>query len=188
MWLFPKRAKLPLIGLDQIALAAVADAISPKPEAIDFKGVHIEQMPDGGSRVSLSSENFVIPDHPAPESFEPVGVIIRNSEPVITTHLSPEYHAGLAARMIESLDADDARLTEAIATEISQHETLLAALHAELAGVRKVREAYSKVGETLADTSVAAVPFPQGVVAEVKNGSVRFTKPRRRKPVEPVTE
>lgn len=35
---------------------------------------------------------------------------------------------------------------------------------------------------------VSAVPFPQGVVAEVKNGSVRFTKPRRRKPVEPVTE
>lgn len=106
---------------------------------------------------------------PAPESFEPVGVIIPVSEPVMPTHLSPEYHAGLAARMIESLDADDARLTDAIAAEISQHETLLAALHAELAGVRKVRLAYTKVGETLAD--------PEPVSSTVK--SQRMTRGKR---------
>lgn len=135
MWPFPKRAKLPLIGLDQIALAAVADAIAPKPEPR-----------------------------------EPDGFILKAPEPMMPTHLSPEYHAGLAARMIESLDADDARLTDAIATEISQHETLIAALHAELAGVRKVREAYTRVGETLADPSPAPKP------------------PRRRKPAAPATE
>lgn len=129
---------------------------------------------------------------PTPEMFAPVGIIIPDLEPVMPTHLSPEYHAGLAVRMIESLDADDARLTEAISTEISQHEALIAALHAELAGVRKVREAYKSVSVHLTPETPAPVIAGEqvsfGDVVSVKNGVARPIKPRRPKPDAPSTE
>lgn len=84
--------------------------------------------------------------------------VVMNSIDGAPAELSPEYHAGLASRMIERLDADEARLTEALAAEQAQHDALMTALTAERAGVRKVREAYGHVSTVLQPVEPAPCP------------------------------
>jgi len=85
-----------------------------------------------------------------PENSGPSKIFIP--EPMTPAELSPEYHAGLAYRMIDRLDADESRITDALETEQRQHDALMASLHAELSGVRKVRQAYLGVSDILTNT------------------------------------
>lgn len=109
-------------------------------------------------------------------------------EPVTPPELSPEYHAGLASRMLERLNADAQRLEDALKAEQEQHETLMAALRAELTGVHKVRDAYQGVSMSLAGEAPEVFnPAPVDPAAMSAVGDkITATKraARRRKPVQ----
>lgn len=127
---------------------------------------HLEISPEDMAYDAIAMELGIdsIPDETLTAKASPA-----YSEPSTPAELSPEYHASLAIRMTERLDADETRLTDAIEAEQRQHDDLMAALHAELAGVRKVREAYAKVGDILSE--------PDQVSGTVK--SQRMTRGKR---------
>lgn len=87
------------------------------------------------------------PSIPVAESF----VVIAEQEPVIR-EMTPEYHIGLAKRMVSKLDANEAKILADMQTERDRHEKLMASLVIELDGVRRVRAAYTKAGEVLDGT------------------------------------
>lgn len=130
MWPFHRRRKPATVS------AAARHALGLKPEDQAHKAIAdslgLQVLPNGAVGIR--------PENSAP--FIP--------EPTTPAELSPEYHAGLASRMIDRLDADEKRLIDALDAEQREHDTLMTSLNAELAGVRKVRAAYSKVGDLLA--------------------------------------
>lgn len=106
----------------------------------------VEQMPDGAIRTTIEAPTLFMPG------------MVEYAPYTQPTELSPEYHAGLASRMIERLDADARRLADAIAAERKQHKLTMTALYAELAGLKKVRRAYKVAGAVLQPVEpVAAV-------------------------------
>lgn len=174
MWPWKPRRKPAMVS------AAARHALGLKPEDQAHKAIadalDIPPMPKGSTRIEMTADQFFV---------------IAAPEPTTPAELSPEYHAGLAIRMIDRLDADEHRLTNALDAEQRQHDALMASLHAELAGVRKVRAAYGKVGELLAepvpDSVIAAEPISFGDSVTVQNCIAHPIKPRRRKASEPST-
>jgi len=140
MWPWKPRRKPAMVS------AAARHALGLKPEdqahnaIADALGFQV--LPNGA--IGIKADNFYLN---VPENSDPF-----IPEPMTPAELSPEYHAGLASRMIERLDADESRITDALETEQRQHDALMASLHAELSGIRKVRQAYLGVSDILTNT------------------------------------
>lgn len=141
MWPWKPRRKPAMVS------AAARHALGLKPEDQAHNAIadalNIPPLPKGSTRIEMTADQFVV---------------IAAPEPTTPAELSPEYHAGLATRMIDRLNADETRLTDALDAEQRQHDDFMAALNAELDGVRKVRAAYGKVGELLAEPTIEPGP------------------------------
>jgi len=180
-WPWQKKPYTSLVSLDAIAESAVARAIDPDYNA----GIKIETMPDGTIRSSVAAENFVVMTTDIDATpFQPQEMVIRETK--------PEYHLGLAKRMISAFDANEAKILADMETESDRHNKLMADLCEELDGVRKVRAAYGKVGELLeapvSDPVIVDETVSLGDVVTIQNGVARPVKPSRRKPTQPATE
>lgn len=159
------------------AREALGITVSPADQAYDAvaSALKIVQLPDGATSTVIEAPQFVMPGMPVKPYTQP-------------TELSPEYHAGLASRMIERLDADARRLADAIAAERKQHKLTMSALYAELAGLKRVRKAYKVAGAVLQPVEpVATMPVdPARMTAVGERIAETVTlalKPRRtRKP------
>jgi len=151
--------------------AAARQALGLKPEDQAYNAIadalQVDLMADGTQRVDVTAAGFFL-DTP-----NDLGPFIP--EPTTPAQLSPDYHAGLASRMIERLNADENRLADALEAEQRQHDGMMAALRGELAGVRKVREAYEAVSSTLQ-------PMISAIDDVAPTGVIHPDKPRRRRP------
>lgn len=161
-----KKPYTSLVSLDAIAESAVARAIDPDYSA----GFKIEAMPDGGTRTTVEADGFVVmKTEPDMTAVQPQEFVIRETK--------PEYHLGLAKRMISAFDANEAKILADMETESDRHNKLMADLCEELDGVRKVRAAYGRVGELLSEPDIEPVS-PEKKPQRLTRGKRSTEKPK----------
>ena len=158
-----------------IAREALGITVSPANQAYDAvaSALKIVQLPDGAIATALEvTATPKTTDDGIPWAGPTIAEMIDTGmlsklQPVTPAELSPEYHAGLASRMIERLDADASRLADAIAAERKQHKLTMTALYAELAGLKRVRRAYKVAGAVLQPVERVTAGERIGLASEI---------------------